>query len=120
MRNPALLCLLVLLLVAGCSNDGNKGKIGKGVGMSDAEAYAKAKITSFLQTSVALSDQCPKVLTTLPHCLTPHALRVAYGVEPLIRLGYTGKGQTIVDIVSYGSPTLQQIWTCSIANLACR
>jgi len=33
---------------------------------------------------------------------------VAYGVQSLIQRGFTGKGQTIVDIVSYGSPTLQQ------------
>lgn len=41
-------------------------------------------------------------------CLTPHALRVAYGIDSLINKGFTGKGQTIVDIVSFGSPTLQQ------------
>jgi subtilase family serine protease len=35
-------------------------------------------------------------------------LRVAYSVQSLIERGFTGKGQTIVDIVSYGSPTLQQ------------
>jgi subtilase family serine protease len=40
--------------------------------------------------------------------MTPHALRVAYGIEPLIERGYTGKGQTVIDIVSFGSPTLQQ------------
>jgi subtilase family serine protease len=41
-------------------------------------------------------------------CQTPRSLRVAYGVEALMQHGYTGKGQTIVDIVSYNSPTLQQ------------
>jgi subtilase family serine protease len=35
-------------------------------------------------------------------------MRVAYSVQSLIERGFTGKGQTIVDIVSYGSPTLQQ------------
>ncbi|GAC1359150.1 MAG: hypothetical protein NVSMB38_42660 [Ktedonobacteraceae bacterium] len=34
-------------------------------------------------------------------------MRVAYGVEPLIQRGFTGKGQTVIDIVSFGSPTLQ-------------
>jgi len=41
-------------------------------------------------------------------CRTPYDLRVAYGVQSLIERGFTGKGQTIVDIVSYGSPTLQR------------
>lgn len=40
--------------------------------------------------------------------MTPHALRVAYGIEPLLEKGYTGKGQTVIDIVSFGSSTLQQ------------
>jgi subtilase family serine protease len=35
-------------------------------------------------------------------------MRVAYSVQSLLGKGFTGKGQTIVDIVSYGSPTLQQ------------
>lgn len=41
-------------------------------------------------------------------CYTPHTLRLAYGVQALVDQGYTGKGQTVVDIVSYGSPSLQQ------------
>lgn len=40
-------------------------------------------------------------------CYTPRQLREAYGVESLYQQGYTGKGQTVVDVVSYGSPTLQ-------------
>ena len=35
-------------------------------------------------------------------------MRVAYGLEALTEQGFTGKGQTVVDIVSFGSPTLQQ------------
>ena len=41
-------------------------------------------------------------------CQTPRSLRVAYGVESLMQRGYTGQGQTVVDIVSYGGPTMQQ------------
>ncbi|HEV7127385.1 MAG TPA: S53 family peptidase [Ktedonobacterales bacterium] len=54
------------------------------------------------------SDACPAGLAGQPGCFTPHALRVAYGVEPLIGQGLTGKGVTVIDIVSYGSPALQQ------------
>jgi subtilase family serine protease len=35
-------------------------------------------------------------------------MRIAYGIAPLIQQGETGQGQTIVDLVSFGSPTLQQ------------
>ena len=39
---------------------------------------------------------------------TPQQFRAIYGVDKLIARGDTGKGQTVVVIVSYGSPTLQQ------------
>src|SRR5207249_997852 len=55
----------------------------------------------------ALNDPCPPDLRGISDCFTPHALRVAYGVESLIEQGFTGKGQTVIDIVSFGSPTLQ-------------
>src|SRR5437868_7064462 len=38
----------------------------------------------------------------------PDDLRAAYGVTPLIQQGYTGKGQTVVVIESFGDPTIQQ------------
>ena len=52
-----------------------------------------------------IGKHCPDQVST---CITPHALRTAYGIDSLINKGFTGKGQTIVDIVSFGSPTLQQ------------
>lgn len=51
---------------------------------------------------------CPPPINTVPGCHTPYALRTAYDVETLTQQGDTGKGQTVIDIVSYGSPTLQQ------------
>jgi subtilase family serine protease len=38
---------------------------------------------------------------------TPQQFRDAYGVTPLLNAGFTGKGQTVIVIESYGSPTLQ-------------
>jgi subtilase family serine protease len=38
---------------------------------------------------------------------TPRQVRIAYGVESLCQQGYTGKGQTVVLIESFGSPTIQ-------------
>jgi len=57
---------------------------------------------------VAAITACPAPLSTLTNCFTPYALRTAYDVETLTEQGDTGKGQTVIDIVSYGSPTLQQ------------
>ncbi|MBA3825393.1 MAG: S53 family peptidase [Ktedonobacterales bacterium] len=40
--------------------------------------------------------------------LTVDQFRKSYGVDQLIAKGFTGKGQSVVDIVSFGSPTLVQ------------
>lgn len=39
---------------------------------------------------------------------TPHQMSLAYGFDALYAQGLTGKGQTVVVIDSFGSPTLQQ------------
>ena len=51
---------------------------------------------------------CPADFKNIPTCYTPQIFRMAYGVDKLIQQGFTGKGQTVIDIVSFGSPTLQQ------------
>ena len=40
-------------------------------------------------------------------CYGPQQIRNAYNVTPLLKDGYTGKGQSIVIIDSYGSPTIR-------------
>ncbi|GAC1640602.1 MAG: hypothetical protein NVS4B12_02140 [Ktedonobacteraceae bacterium] len=40
-------------------------------------------------------------------CYSPQEIRKAYDVTPLINAGYTGKGQSIIIIDSYGSPTIR-------------
>src|SRR5579884_3589185 len=41
-------------------------------------------------------------------CYSPQEIRDAYSVTPLLNAGYTGKGQSIVIIDSFGSPTILQ------------
>ena len=53
-------------------------------------------------------DICPAAGNPSTYCYTPHSLQVAYHLDSLIKQGLTGKGQTVVDIVSYGNPTIQQ------------
>src|SRR5712692_2056280 len=94
--------LVLLLLLSACAPLGGTSS-GQGVAPSPTQ---KATTTiSPTPTSSALAV-CPVLLST--DCRTPYDLRVAYSVQSLLERGYTGKGQTIVDIVSYGSPTLQQ------------
>ncbi len=56
----------------------------------------------------AATNQCPADFKDIPTCYTPQVFRMAYGVDKLIQQGFTGKGQTVIDIVSFGSPTLQE------------
>src|SRR5262245_28424494 len=41
------------------------------------------------------------------HCHSPQQIRNAYDVTPLLDAGFTGRGQTIVIIDSFGSPTIE-------------
>jgi len=54
------------------------------------------------------SGACPTDGGLSAPAYSPQQMRAAYGVQSLCERGYTGKGQTVVVIDSYGSPTLQQ------------
>lgn len=51
--------------------------------------------------------ECRSSLYPSP-CYSPQEMRKAYGVDALTDAGFVGKGETIVIIDSYGSPTIQQ------------
>ena len=62
----------------------------------------------FLQTSVKPPTyaQCLGLIGS--PCYSPQLIRKAYGVTPVLNSGFTGKGQSIVIIDSFGSPTIRQ------------
>ena len=93
---PLLALGLLLVLFTACTSGGV-------VDTNGTATPSSGNIASLGSTT----DTCP---SSIPGsgCMTPHALRVAYGIEPLLEKGYTGKGQTVIDIVSFGSSTLQQ------------
>ncbi len=100
-RSIPFLLMIMCLLLAACSPLGGIG------GGSTTPTVGVATHAPTLPPG-ATTDTCPVDLSQVPGCQTPHSLRVAYGVEPLFERGFTGKGQTVVDIVSFGSPTLQK------------
>jgi subtilase family serine protease len=65
------------------------------------EAIKEGKASSGPYTTA----ECKKALKIA--CYSPGQLRQAYDVWPLYRRGITGKGQTIVIVDSYGSPTVK-------------
>ena len=99
------ICLLLAACAQGASSASTSTKTATG-------AQAKpAGITPTDSAPAPVVDNspllCPAQLGSSTNCQTPRSMRVAYGVESLMQHGFTGKGQTIVDIVSFGSPTLQ-------------
>ena len=97
-RNMRLFTIFVfsLLLLTSC---GLTPTIGTGTQATITATTGRAPIT----------DTCPAFpgLETSA-CLTPQGMRQAYGLNSLSQKGYTGKGQTVIDIVSFGSPTIQK------------
>src|SRR5947208_15516884 len=95
--------LTLLLLLAACSIPGSTGGTTPPGTPHSSPTPVPTKAVS------PQVDTCPGLIGfSNTYCYTPHRFRVAYGVESLIERGFTGKGQTVVDIVSFGSPTLQQ------------
>src|SRR2546430_5361646 len=92
--------LIIFLLLTVCWSADSE--IGNST-TSTSTIHSLARLTQRL--SPAIADVCPKQLR---RCITPQAMRAAYGIDSLVQRGFTGKGQTVIDLVSFGSPTLQQ------------
>ncbi len=82
--------------------------IGCGPTAADARDTNTTSTTAAATPAATPVTSCPGYLKSVSGCYTPQVFREAYGVDQLIQRGITGKGQTIVDIVSFGSPTLKQ------------
>ncbi len=85
---------VMCLLLAACSQGGSNAGVTP-IGSSSAPVVDNSPLL------------CPAQLAVRINCQSPRSMRIAYGVESLMQRGFTGKGQTVVDIVSFGSPTLQ-------------
>ena len=108
----APILLILLLVVSACSGTGGSATPTPPATSSATQSASTSVTPGAMNTALpAQIDTCPRLIgypKTGTYCYTPHQLRVAYGVESLYERGFTGKGQAVVDIVSYGSPTLQQ------------
>jgi subtilase family serine protease len=93
----SLLLVLVSLLTAGVFKHSNAEP-------SPQFFHPLAKMLGRISNAAPTDAQC-RTTFNVP-CYSPQEIRKAYDVTPLIKSGFTGKGQTIVIIDSYGSPTL--------------
>ena len=92
--------LLPLFIVCLLLNVGESA--GKGI-ENMSTLHPLVRLTRRIISAVPTS--CP---SQLGNCITPQLMRKAYGIDTLIKRGFTGKGQTVIDVVSFGSSTLQQ------------
>src|SRR2546430_13517410 len=93
--------ILLLFLISACAPLGGSSNAG------GSTPVPKTTVQPSQTPASTINDVCPPELSASPNCQTPRTMQVAYGVESLIARGFTGKGQTVIDIVSFGSPTLQ-------------
>jgi len=100
LRHLLALSLLCVMITACASTAG-------GINAPPSPAKKAQTFTAPYPTTTA-NDLCPTRISFVVSCQTPQSMRAAYGIAPLIQKGDTGQGQTVVDIVSFGSPTLQQ------------
>ncbi len=102
---------LLAVLVAACGTLGLPGSATPTDAPTARATRTTAPVFTPTPASSPITDTspltCPAVVGNTLDCQTPRSMRVAYGVESLMQRGFTGKGQTVVDIVSFGSPTLQ-------------
>jgi subtilase family serine protease len=97
-----------LLALAACSTSsgGQAGQAGPagGAGVTHSATLVPAAPSGAAPSGAAPSGAAPP---RLDGGLTPAQLRAAYGTGPLLRRGIDGRGQTIVIIDPFGSPTIQ-------------
>lgn len=107
LRRLLALSLLCVLATA-CASTATSTITAPSPAVTKVQATPTSPLTVAPYPTTIASDRCPANLSFVASCQTPLSMRTAYGIEPLTQKGYTGKGQTIVDIVSFGSPTLQR------------
>lgn len=103
-----ILCLL-LGASAAWAQSGHPGQAVKG---SAADLLSRVTKVKGLRLASNTSLQAPpdsfcRLNFGVP-CYSPQQIHNAYGLTPLLQAGYTGAGQTIIIIDSFGSPTIAQ------------
>jgi subtilase family serine protease len=93
-----LLCSAFCLFSAPLAHAKGNSHIG-----TFSSGYGGVHLTRW-QKSAAPTDADCRAVIQVP-CYSPQEMRNAYDLTPVINAGYVGKGETIVIIDSFGSPT---------------
>ncbi|MGA7203620.1 MAG: S53 family peptidase [Specibacter sp.] len=84
---------------------GSGGPLGSPPGAQAVPLHGSS-LVHITGPNVAPTDTACRAQIGVP-CYSPQEIRQAYGLTPLINAGFTGAGQTIVIVDSFGSPTLE-------------
>ena len=105
MRILAAACLIVVLLASVDPLHAQPGDPGQAV-PDVISRVTKVKGLRLAATQAPVDTDC-RTLIGIP-CYSPQEIQNAYGLAPILNAGYTGVGETIIIIVSFGSPTIAQ------------
>ena len=100
-RRAHLLAVAPLLsgvLVAGCTTEtpGSPSPASAGPATTSGSAAATGPATTVAAGRPAGAvSSCPVTNTDQTPCYSPHQLRVAYGIQPLLDSGINGRGETV-------------------------
>jgi hypothetical protein len=101
-----LICVLLPSVLTLHAQSGQAGQAATNAGPDVISGVTKVKGLKFVMTSsTAPTDASCRANLGIP-CYSPQEMRKAYGVTPVLEAGYTGAGQTIIIIDSFGSPTI--------------
>ncbi len=102
-RTPYLAALGTIALVSGFCTAATTAATSVTAAVGVQPASMRSELAS--RTQPPTEAQCVAAFTV--PCYDPAQIQTAYNEQPLFSRGITGKGQTIVIVDSYGSPTIQ-------------
>jgi subtilase family serine protease len=109
-KTSILFCTILVLLAGAWTTNaqsGYPGQAGPNAGPDVISRVTKLKGVALVSNSSAQPPTDADCLTQFGvPCYSPQEIRDAYGLAPLIDDGYTGAGETIIIIDSFGSPTI--------------
>src|SRR5438309_514914 len=110
MKSAIVVCILFALLISAPITyaQTHPNQVARSAG-DVLSRVTKVKGLKLVSTSALQAPRDSFCLDNLGlPCYSPQQIREAYGLTPLLNAGYTGAGQTIIIIDSFGSPTIEQ------------
>ncbi len=105
---PLLLTFIITFAAAAVALPALTLATGVGLQFVPLIAVAPDDPAGFTTSNPACVSPAPVHTSAFIHCYTPSDIYAAYNVAKLHAQGITGKGQTIIIVDSYGSPTALQ------------